>query len=287
MQTSIVIAARNEALNLDSVLLSLTQTYPPEDITVVDDGSIDDTANTCARYSVTVISHPYPMGNGAAIKTGARAAKGDVIVFLDGDGQHNPEDIPRLLDKLSEGYEMVVGARTRTSQATWLRWWGNELYNRLASWIVGHRVDDLTSGLRAVKASRFKEFLYLLPNGFSYPTTITMAFFRAGYPIAYVPIVAKPRTGDTKSHIRIARDGLRFFLIIFRVGTLYSPLKVFFPVSVVYFILGLANYFYTYVTESRFTNMSAVLFTTAVLIFLIGLVSEQITNLLYSRRPEL
>jgi glycosyltransferase involved in cell wall biosynthesis len=285
MQTSIVIAA-NEAPNLDSVLRSLTQRYRPETITVVDDGSLDDTASTCARYGVTVVSHPYPMGNGAAVKTGARAANGDVLVFLDGDGQHDPEDIPRPLEKLSEGYEMVVGARSRSSQATRLRGFGNELYNRLASWIVGHRVEDLTSGFRAVKASRFKEFLYLLPNGFSYPTTITMAFFRAGYPIAYVPIVAKPRTADTQSHIRLARDGLRFFLIIFRVGTLYSPLKVFFPVSVVYFLLGVAHYLYTYLTASRFTNMSAVLFTTAILVFLIGLVSEQITNLLYSRRPE-
>ena len=224
------------------------------------------------------------MGNGAAIKTGARAANGSTLVFMDADGQHNPEDIHKLLSKLGEGYDMAVGARHGSSQASLGRSYANTIYNWLASWMVNRRIDDLTSGFRAVRARKFREFIYLLPNGFSYPTTITMSFFRAGYPVGYVPIMAKKRGG--KSHISPLRDGMRFLLIIFKVGTLYSPLKIFVPISLAFFATGLGYYVYTFLAEHRFTNMSGLLFTTSILIFLIGLVSEQITNLLYSRREE-
>jgi glycosyltransferase involved in cell wall biosynthesis len=200
---------------------------------------------------------------------------------MDADGQHNPEDARKLLTKLEEGYDMVVGERRRESQASIFRLLGNSFYNFLASWMVGNRVRDLTSGFRAVKTDKFRKFIYLIPNGFSYPTTITMAFFRAGYSIAYVPISTGKRTG--KSHISLFKDGFRFFLIIFRVGTLYSPLKLFLPTSLFFFLLGLGYYIYTFTTQSRFSNMSALLLTTSVVIGLIGLVSEQITNLLYSR----
>jgi hypothetical protein len=175
---------------------------------------------------------------------------------------------------------MVIGARRNATQASVSRWWANSFYSRLASWMVGQRIEDLTSGFRAVRADKFRKFLYLLPNGFSYPTTITMAFFRAGYPIAYIPIDAQQRIG--KSHIRPVRDGVRFLLIIFRIGTLYSPLKIFVPVSLMFFATALIYYLYTYISTGRFTTMTAMLFSSSVLIFLIGLVSEQITNLLYS-----
>jgi len=198
---------------------------------------------------------------------------------MDADGQHQPEDIPRLLTRLGEGHDMVVGARNRTGQASLGRWLANALYNRLSSWMVGRPILDLTSGFRAVRRTRFLEFLYLLPNGFSYPTTITMAFFRAGYSVTYEPIAVLERLG--KSHIRLLKDGLRFFLIIFRVGTLYSPLKIFTPISLFFFGLGAGYYLYTFFTSGRFTNMSALLLIASLLIFLIGLVSEQITMLLY------
>lgn len=220
------------------------------------------------------------MGNGAAVKHGARAATGEIIVFMDADGQHDPVDISRLLERLYEGYDMVVGARDPSSQASLSRRLGNGFYNRLASWVTGHRIEDLTSGFRAVRAKRFREFIYLLPNGFSYLTTSTMAFFRAGYLVSYVPIYANKREGE--SHINLAKDGIRFFLIILKVATLYSPLKVFTPISVSFFTLGAINYFYTYMMAGRFTNMSALLFITAVLIFLMGLISEQIASLLYA-----
>jgi glycosyltransferase involved in cell wall biosynthesis len=250
----------------------------------VDDGSSDNTLEVCAAYPVEVVRHPYSMGNGAAVKSGARCATGDILVFLDADGQHDPEDIPALLEKLDEGYDMVVGARSTASQASAGRSLANKIYNGLASLMVGHRIPDLTSGFRAVRAEKFNEYLYLLPNGFSYPTTITMAFFRSGYPVTYVPIHAGKREG--KSHIRPLQDGVRFLLIIFKVGTLYSPLKLFAPISFVHFLLGLSYYAYTFYAYHRFTNMSALLFSAAVIIFLIGLVSEQITNLLYSHRND-
>ena len=276
---SIVLPAKNEAVNLVKLLPVLRQEFPDAEILVVNDGSTDDTVAVCEAAGVRVISHRYSRGNGASIKSGARNASHERLVFMDGDGQHSPADVHRLLEEMGKGHDMVVGARSAASQASMGRLVANTLYNRLASWITGQQIPDLTSGLRAVKRRKFLQFLYLLPNGFSYPTTITMAFFRAGYSVAYLPIEAGKREG--KSHISLVKDGVRFFLIIFKVGTLYSPLKIFLPVALSFFLTGLGYYLYTYITLSRFTNMSAVLFMTSVLVFLIGLVSEQVTALLY------
>lgn len=277
MNLSIVIPAKNEERGLACILPRIKSLYPGAEILVVDDGSHDATASIAGQFGAKVLRQPYSKGNGAAIKAGVRAASGEILLFMDADGQHQPEDIPQLLAKLEEGYDMVVGARSRNSQAGLHRATANGCYNRLASWMVGHPVADLTSGFRMVRAEKFRQFLYLLPNGFSYPTTITMSFFRAGYSVAYVPIHAPERIG--KSHIRIFRDGARFLLIIFKIGTLYAPLKLFVPIAAVFFLTGLAYYAYTFVTLNRFTNMSALLFICAVMVFLIGLVSEQITAL--------
>lgn len=252
------------------------------EILVVDDGSADDTAQVAEAAGARVIRHPYSKGNGAAIKTGARVAKGGILVFMDADGQHDPADIERLVTKLEEGYDMVVGARQKGSQASLGRGLANSFYNKLASWMTGHKVQDLTSGFRAVRADKFREFLYLLPNGFSYPTTSTMAFFRAGYSVAYVPIHAAKRIG--KSHIRLLRDGTRFLLIIFKIGTLFSPLKIFAPVALAMFLLASGWYGWTFFTMHKFTNMSALLYTGSVITFMMGLISEQITALMYKDR---
>ncbi|MEJ2376403.1 MAG: glycosyltransferase family 2 protein [Pseudolabrys sp.] len=278
-QLSIILPAKNEARSLQQLLPKILERFPAAEVIVVNDGSTDDTVEVCASLSVRLISHPYTMGNGAAIKTGARTATGEVLVFMDADGQHQPADISRLLRQIAHGYDMAVGARSKASQASIWRGAANGLYNKMASWMSRQRVDDLTSGFRAVRARLFREFLHLLPNGFSYPTTITMAFFRAGYTVTYVPIEALKRTG--KSHIRPLRDGIRFMIIIFKIGTLYSPLKIFLPISLAHFTLGLGYYAYTFFTVHRFTNMSALLLSTGVVIFLIGLVSEQITVLIY------
>lgn len=276
---SIVIPARNEASGLRRILPRLAELNLSCEILVVDDGSIDDTAAVCASHNIRSIRHQYPKGNGAAIKTGARTAKGNVIIFMDADGQHQPEDIPALLEKFSEGYDMVVGARQSGSHAGTHRAVANDFFSRFASWMVMQNIEDLTSGFRVVRAARFRQFLYLLPNGFSYPTTITMSFFRAGYSVAYVPIHTPRRIG--KSHIRPLRDGVRFLLIIIKVGTLYSPQRLFLPVSAGFFLTGLGYYLYTYLSTQRFTNMSALLFIAAIITFLIGIVSEQISALHY------
>ena len=278
---SIVLPAKNEAVPLESLLPRLRAAQPDAEILVVDDGSTDATAQVCAGQAVTVLRQPYSMGNGAAIKRGARAAKGEILVLMDADGQHDPADVARLVARVEEGFDMAVGARDWGGQAGVGRGLANALYNWLASRMTGHTVADLTSGFRAVRADKFREFLHLLPNGFSYPTTSTMAFFRSAYAVDYVPIKAAQRVG--KSHIKPLRDGLRFLLIIFKIATLYSPLKLFVPASAAFFALGLGYYVYTFVTMHRFTNMSVLLFSASVIVFLIGLISEQITALTYRR----
>ncbi len=282
MKFSIVIPAKNEEEGLAKFLPSLRRRYPEAEVIVVDDGSTDTTVQVCQNAGVRVISHPYSKGNGAAIKTGARAATADYIVFMDGDGQHDPADIERLLYRMEEGYDLVVGARSGlSSQASIARWSANSMYNRLASWMVNREIPDLTSGFRCVDRRKFIDFLYLLPNGFSYPTTSTMAFFRAGYSVGFVPITVSPRLGS--SHINILRDGVRFFLIIFKIGTLYSPLKVYFPIASMISGLGMINYSYSVFSSGswRVTNMSTLMILSGVIIFLIGLLSEQLTNLQY------
>ncbi len=276
---SIIIPAKNESDGLGKLLPRLCELFPEAEIIIVNDGSTDNTINVCQKYPVIIINHLYSRGNGAAIKSGARRATGDFLVFMDADGQHSPDYIQSLIEHAKTGYDMVVGERDYDSQAGIMRHLANWFYNKFASWVTGHKIPDLTSGFRLVVADKFREFMYLLPNGFSYPTTITMAMFRSGYSVGYVPIKMPERDGD--SHIRPISDGIRFLLIIFKVGTLYAPLKFFFPVSGFVFFTGLSYYIYTYMHSHSFTNMGLLILLVSVLIFLIGLISEQLTVLLY------
>lgn len=279
---SIVIPAFNEASIIGCVLDEIAALHLDAEIIVVNDGSTDNTAEVArAHDGVRVIDHPYNMGNGAAVKSGIRAARGRVIVMMDGDGQHRPADIPRLVAGV-ERYDMVVGARTNASQAAQHRILANRLYNTIATYIVGRTVEDLTSGFRAIRAPVAKRFVYLLPNGFSYPTTITISLFRAGHSVRYEPIVAPAREGQSK--ISLFRDGAGFLLTLLRIGTLFVPLKIFLPVAFLCTATGVVYSLYLLIFKGHFTNNIAVLLIlSGIMLFMLGLISEQIALLRMSQ----
>jgi len=281
-KVSIIIPAYNEGDIIAEMVRQIKTLHPDFEIIVVDDGSTDDTAVAADKAGAKVYQHPYNIGNGAAVKSGIRVATGDILVFIDGDGQHDPEDIARLLEHFPD-FDMVVGARSARNQASLGRALGNKIYNWFASYVAKFPIKDLTSGFRAVKSNVARNFLYLLPNTYSYPTTLTLGTLRSGMSVKYVPIKIKKReTGQ--SNIRLVRDGVRFFMIITRICTLYSPMRVFLPVSFVLFSLGLINYLYTFVVRSRFTNMSVFMFVTAIVVFMMSLISEQICQMRFERR---
>jgi glycosyltransferase involved in cell wall biosynthesis len=281
-KVSIIIPAYNEAGIIENIILKIKALYPTYEIIVIDDGSTDNTASEAQKAGAKVFNHPYNIGNGAAIKSGIRVANGNILVFMDGDGQHSPEDIAILLEHLPK-FDMVVGARSINDQASLGRALGNKLYNWFASYVAKFSIKDLTSGFRAVKSSVARNFLYLLPNTYSYPTTLTLGVLRSGMSVKYIPINIRKRSVG-KSNIRLMADGVRFFMIITRICTLYSPMRVFLPVSFVMFLLGVGNYLYTYITHSRFTNMSVFLFVASIIVFMMSLISEQITQMRFERR---
>lgn len=288
-EISVIIPLFNEVDALPSVINRLRPVLEGMkliyEIIVVDDGSDDGTKDILPSAGVRVITHPYNMGNGAAVKTGIRQARGRFLVLMDGDGQHAPEDIPFLVEKLTT-FDMVVGARTPASKASLHRNLANLIYNLFASYMCGRRIDDLTSGFRAIKRDLAKRFLYLLPNGFSYPATITLAVVRSGHSLAYIPIMSDRRFG--KSKIRLLRDGTRFLLIILRIATLFSPMKIFLPVSALMFLLGFGYGIFRIVSiDSRYGPTSAMLMTMAVVVFMVGLVSEQVAQLRFERSEEI
>ena len=281
-EISIIIPVFNEAESLSELLHKICALrLPASEVIVVDDGSTDGTADVAMTTGANVIRHPYNIGNGAAVKSGVRAARGKLLVLMDGDGQHKPEDIPRLLAE-SKYYHMVVGSRGKGSKLRFHRYAANVVYNLLASYVTRFKVGDLTSGFRVLSRSDALRFIDLLPNTFSYPTTLTLAFLRSGLTVKYVPIQSLYRAGQSK--ISLVADGIRFLLIISKIATLFAPFRIFLPVSGFFFFTGIGYYIYTYMTEHRFTNMSVFLLTTAVIIFMLGLVSEQIALLRMEHR---
>lgn len=278
---SIIIPAYNEAQTIGSLVSRIVELYPEFEVLVVNDGSTDDTGDIARDAGAHVYSHPNNIGNGAAIKSGIRHASGEIFVFMDGDLQHDPEDIGELLQYLPD-YDMVVGARSKRDQASLGRAAGNKVYNLLASYVAKFPVSDLTSGFRAVKSNIARSFLYLLPNTYSYPTTLTLCVLRNGRSVKYIPVKIHARKMG-KSNISIFRDGVRFFMIITKICTLYSPMRIFLPVSFTLFILGSVNYLFSYFTQGRFTNMSALMFVASIIIFMMSLISEQICQMRFDR----
>jgi len=277
---TVLIPAYNEEKSIGNTVHHVKELHPDFEVLVIDDGSTDATMQAAMDAGANVWPHPYNIGNGAAIKSGLRVAQGEWIVMMDADSQHNPEDIDRLLEH-KEQYDMVIGARTKKSATAWHRDTANYFYNKFATYVTKFKIDDLTSGFRLVRKSTAGQYIYLLPNTFSYPTTLTMSYLRSGRSVKYVPIEVKKRVGNSK--IRLVEDGIRFFLIIFKIATLFSPLRIFLPISVLLFGTGIGYYCFTFVTQRRFTNMSALLLSTSAIIFMIGLVSEQISQMRYDR----
>jgi len=281
-KVSVIIPAYNEGPVIGGLVSEVSKLYPDFEIIVINDGSQDDTASAAENAGARVYSHPYNIGNGAAIKTGIRVASGEILVFMDGDGQHEPKNISSLLKHFPD-YDMVIGSRSLKGHASLLRAAGNRAYNLLASYVANFIVEDLTSGFRAVKADVAKKFLYLLPNTYSYPTTLTLGVLRSGRSVKYIPVnILKRKEGQ--SDIKVIKDGVRFFMIITKICTLYSPLRIFLPVSFLMFIIGCGNYFYTFLSQGRFTNMSALMIISCIIIFMMGLISEQICQMRYERR---
>ena len=279
-EVTILLPAYNEAGVIGETIRAIRALHPDFEILVVDDGSTDNTMREAMEAGANVWPHPYNMGNGAAIKSGLRCARGEWVLMMDADGQHKPEDIARLLEH-KDRYDMVVGARTRQSETSAHRDLANWVYNRFASYVAQFKVEDLTSGFRLVRLSVARQFIYLLPNTFSYPSTLTLGYLRSGRTVKYIPIQTKARVG--KSKIKLLKDGARFFLIITKIASLFSPFRVFLPISMGFFVTGLCYYAYTFLTQGRFTNMSALLFNSSIIIFMIGLVAEQISQMRYDR----
>ena len=278
---SVVVPAFNEADAIGTLVAELRAADAWHEIIVVDDGSGDSTAALAVAAGARVIRHPYNKGNGAAVKTGIRSATGDYVLIVDGDGQHKPDDARRIVAQLGE-YDLVVGARSIGTQATHARRFGNSALNGLASYLTEREIPDLTSGFRGARREQLREFLHLLPNGFSTPTTTTLAFIKAGYNVTFVPIEARQRLGQSK--IRLARDGTKFLMIILRIVTIFSPLRIFLPISAASFALGAAYAVWTIATQSHVTNSSVLLIILSVVVFLVGLVSEQISALRFEGR---
>jgi glycosyltransferase involved in cell wall biosynthesis len=277
---SIVIPAMNEEDSIAAVIAALRAEGPWREILVIDDGSSDATADRAEQAGARVIRHPYNKGNGAAVKTGIRQATGEFMLIVDGDGQHQPADARRIASRLGE-YDLVVGARSATTQATMTRRGGNALLNWLASYLTGRSIPDLTSGFRGARLEYLREFIHLLPNGFSTPTTTTLSFIRAGYNVAFEPIDARIRLGRSK--LRVGRDGAKFFLILLRVVTIFSPLRVFVPLSALTCAVGAAYGIVNFIAAGRIPNGAVLLILFAVIVFLVGLVSEQISALRFER----
>ena len=284
---SVIIPVHNEAQvivrTVERVIDTLSRLGRPWEIIIVDDGSTDETLQKIENLEIKVVAHPYNIGNGAAIKTGIRHASGEIIVMMDGDGQHDPLDIPKLIKDIGP-YDMVVGARTNWLEQSKIRTFANHSYNLFATYVTHFLIRDLTSGFRAIKCNVLKRFTYLLPNTFSYPTTLTLSLLRAGHSLKFEPIEARERTG--KSKIRLLSDGVRFLLIIFKIATFFSPLRIFLPFCLLFFMAGVTNYAYTYHTTRRLTNMSVLCFIATFLFFLLGLVSEQIAQLRFDRSED-
>jgi glycosyltransferase involved in cell wall biosynthesis len=286
--TSVVIPAYNEGPRVGAIVRAIRERLPQAEIIVVDDASGDDTSAQAAAAGARVITRPHNVGNGAGVKTGVRAASGEVVVVMDADGQHDPDDLPRLLDHVGR-YDMVVATRLdRESQENAVRWLGNGAVNAFGSYLVGMPMLDLTSGYRAFKREVLLEFLHLLPNSFGWPNTSAMALAKAGYHIRFEPVAMRRRQGG-RSTQKLFKNGIRNLLIMLRMVSLFAPLRVYFPVALAMFALSLLAYVASVAVNGvwlKIPNATAALFVGGIVVFMFGLLAEQIAGLRFQRRDQ-
>lgn len=281
---SIVIPAYNEGTTIGNIIAQVHELHPYAEVVVVDDCSSDNTALVASAAGANVISRPYNIGNGAGVKTGVRAATGDVVIIMDGDGQHNPADISRLLGHIGR-YDMVIGARSRAGQQNWIRWLGNSLINRLGSYLTGLKMEDLTSGFRAFRRDILLHYIHLLPNQFSWPTTSALAFAKAGYHVRFEPIAMQRRQGG-RSHQKLLKNGLKFTIIIFRIISLFNPLRIFIPVMLLFILLSVVSYFLGVANDGNWLHLpptAMFCLIAALFFFFFGLLAEMISALRFER----
>lgn len=280
VELSIILPVYNEKGVIDNIYPRIVDIFSKweiaKELLIIDDGSDEVLSLDLLVPWARIIRHSVNMGNGAAIKTGIRNAKGEKCVIMDADGQHLPEDAIKLVEKLDQ-YVLVVGARDFKTTGTFHRNLANQIYSKLASYTSGAQIPDLTSGIRAFRREEVLQIIHLFPNRFSCPTTMTLGLIYLGYQVGFQRINVMKRDG--KSKIRIFSDGTRFLLVILKISTLFSPLKIFFPLSLSLFLLGLINYFSVLIFWHRFSLWSVVLLTNAITIFMIGLVAEEISSL--------
>jgi glycosyltransferase involved in cell wall biosynthesis len=263
------------------------------EIVAVDDGSSDGTLEVLRGLReqhpdlVHVVRHVYNKGNGAALRTGIRVARGEIVVCMDADGQHSPDEISQLTS-LIPPYDLVIGARLEGYAGSWHRGAANRFYNALASWLTRTLVKDLTSGFRAMRRGVVLHFLPLFPAGFSAPSTTTLAFLKAGYNVTFVPVHVGKR-GAGKSKIRLWSDGGRFVTLILRIIMLYDPLRIFLPTGVYVAIAGVVAAVAGILNARRLvvSGSAVLLLLAALVIWLLGLIASQIaTSLIFYHGDE-
>lgn len=276
---SIIIPAYNEAEAIGPTLRKLSgMTFPIEhEIIIVDDGSTDDTYKVCSEFPVILLKHSVNKGYGAALKTGIRKSSGDRIIILDSDGQHDPDEISKFIDLLEE-YDMVIGERSAESFQVANRKLGKRIIRKVGEYLVEQKLPDFNSGFRAFRKDLILELLHMMPNGFSFSTTSTLAFLKEGYNIATLPINVKERVGR-KSNVKFFKDGSKTMLLLFRIIMLFNPLKVFFPASIAISFFGLAFGVYGYIEFDKFSNTGVLMITLGMFLFFIGLLADQISIL--------
>jgi glycosyltransferase involved in cell wall biosynthesis len=271
---SIIIPAFNEEEVIGSVVQSIHSAFPDSEIIVVNDGSTDNTAAELSKSGVIILNHDLNRGYGASLKTGARAARRDYVLFCDGDGQHSVEDVRRLMNEC-DGYDLVVGARKSDSHRPFLRRPGKFVMRKYSEFLAGTKIPDLNSGLRIFKRDTLMRYLHLMPDGFSFSTTSTFTMIKSNRKYKYIPITVQKRIG--KSSVRQLKHGPQALMLMLRLAVLFEPLKLFLWIAGILFILSLASLAIDMCSAGGFSDTTVILSIATIIIFMSGLLCDQVS----------